>query len=162
MVRSNDIHFYHGSSTYDDEYCDECNNLETSDQFGKDINIQVVGHNNSFSYYDYDNNNRNLISNSTCLMSDLLDHLNCINPIQDPYSNKQWNQLNHHDYSEQDLYGPLEHAYNRKQELQQLECRDLLFSNQGLLKRNFRTPDPKDKLRTMLLCSNPVLLKRTH
>ena len=91
--------FFHGSA-YDHAYCDGCNNLDTSDQFGKDIDVQVVRNNNLCSDYDDDNN-------------DLLYHLDSISSMPDPYSNKQWNQLNHHDYSEQDLYGPLKHVYNR-------------------------------------------------
>ena len=43
-----------------------------------------------------------------------LDHLDSISSMPDPYSIKQWNQLNHHAYSKQDLYGPLKHVYNRK------------------------------------------------
>lgn len=90
MMRSNDINFSHGS-TYDDAYCDGYNNLDTSDRFGKDIYVQVVRDNNLFSDYDDDNNN-------------LLYHLDSISLMPDPSSNKQWNQPNHHDYSEQDLY----------------------------------------------------------
>ena len=51
MVRSNDIHVSHGS-TYDDAYCDGCNNRDTSDQLGKDINVQVVRNYNLFSDYN--------------------------------------------------------------------------------------------------------------
>mmetsp|Transcript_35836 Transcript_35836/g.40943 ORF Transcript_35836/g.40943 Transcript_35836/m.40943 type:complete len:110 (-) Transcript_35836:167-496(-) len=51
-MRNNDIHFSCGST--DDVYCDGCNNLDTSDQFGKEIDIQVVRNNNSFSDYDDD------------------------------------------------------------------------------------------------------------
>mmetsp|Transcript_20100 Transcript_20100/g.22242 ORF Transcript_20100/g.22242 Transcript_20100/m.22242 type:complete len:93 (-) Transcript_20100:109-387(-) len=78
MVRSNDIHVFRGS-TYDDAYCDGCNNLDTSDQFGKDIDAQVVRNNNLFSDYDDDNNY-------------LLYHLDSISSMSDPYLNKQWNQ----------------------------------------------------------------------
>ena len=46
-------------------------------------------------------------------MPDLLDHLDSISSMPKPYSNKQWNQPNHHDYSKQGWYGPLKHAYNR-------------------------------------------------
>ena len=39
-MRSNDIHVSHGS-TYDDAYCESCNDLDTSDRFVKDIDVQV-------------------------------------------------------------------------------------------------------------------------
>ena len=87
MMRSNDIHFSHGS-TYDDVYCDGCNNLDTSDRFGKDIDVQVVKNNNLFSDYDDDNNNRKPINNSSCLMPDQLDHLDSISLMPDLHSNK--------------------------------------------------------------------------
>ena len=51
MVRSNNNRVSHGST-----YCDGCNNLDNYDCFGKDIDIQVVRNNNSFSDYDNDNN----------------------------------------------------------------------------------------------------------
>ena len=47
MVRSNDIRVSHGST-----YCDGWNNLDIYDRFGKDIDVQVVRNNNSFSDYD--------------------------------------------------------------------------------------------------------------
>jgi len=75
LMRNNDIHFSCGST--DDVYCDGCNNLDTSDRFGKDIDVQVVRNNNLFSDYDDDNNN-------------LLYHLDSISSIPDPYSNRQW------------------------------------------------------------------------
>ena len=50
-MRSNNIQVFHGS-TYDDAYCEGCNNLDTSDKFGKDIDVQVVRNNNLFSDYD--------------------------------------------------------------------------------------------------------------
>jgi len=78
MMRSNDIQFFHGS-TYDDVYFDGSNNLDTSDRFGKDIDVQVVRNNNLFSDYDDDNNY-------------LLYHLYSISLMPDPYLNKQWNQ----------------------------------------------------------------------
>ena len=53
MVRINDLHVSHGS-TYDDAYCDSCNNPGTSDCFGKDIDFQVVKNNNLFRDYDDD------------------------------------------------------------------------------------------------------------
>ena len=52
-MRSNDIHVSYGSS-YDDAYCDGCNNLDTSDRFGKDSDVQVVKNINLFSDYDDD------------------------------------------------------------------------------------------------------------
>ena len=52
QIRSNDIHLSHGS-TYDDAYCDGCNNLDTSN-LGKYIDVQVVKNNSSFSDCDDD------------------------------------------------------------------------------------------------------------
>ena len=40
MVRNDDIHVSHGS-TYDDAHCEGYNDLDTSDRFGKDIDVQV-------------------------------------------------------------------------------------------------------------------------
>ena len=48
MVRSNNTYFDY-DSTYDDAYCDGCNNLDTYDRFGKDIDVQGVRNNNSFN-----------------------------------------------------------------------------------------------------------------
>ena len=50
MVRSNDIQIFH--STYGDAHCDSCNNLDTSDQSRRDIDIQVMRNNTVFSCYD--------------------------------------------------------------------------------------------------------------
>ena len=48
---SNNTQGFHGSA-YDDAYCEGCKNLDTFDLFGKDIDVQVVRNNNSFSDYD--------------------------------------------------------------------------------------------------------------
>ena len=119
MVKNNDINVSHGS-TYDDAYSDGCNNIDTSDRFGTDIDVQVVKNNNLFSDYDddfdkdtYDDDddiNRKPINNSICLFLDQLDHLYSIYSLPDPYSNKHRNQPNHHDFSKQDLYGLLKHV----------------------------------------------------
>ena len=80
------------------------------------------------------------------------------------------------------LIDPTKKTVCLTQELQQSKCRNILCSNQELLKRahptecyitkrkdgechmkaNFHTPNPKTKLYTMLLCSNPDLPKLAH
>ena len=50
MLMNNDIQIF--CSTYGDAHCDSCNNLDTSDWSGRDIDVQVMRNNNSFSCYD--------------------------------------------------------------------------------------------------------------